>query len=984
MKIHTTRGRLLASTVLCGAIALAASVAQAQTAPAAQGAAAASSVNEIVVTGTRIKGASNATSASPVSVATKAQIELTKADTIEDVLTHMTGPDFTQGTSAASNNGGGGVSNVGLRNLGPDRTLILMDGQRIIPTLGALVDLNVIPLSMVDRVEVLRDGASSIYGADAVGGVINIITKKNFNGMDANASYGESGHGDAQTYSLSSTVGVSGDKGDMILTVGWDHRDAIPQANRNWAESVGTATSSQSTYRTQTNILQEESNPANVWANGNAYDRTNPADFAALLAADPQLAYIPASGALKYNAGAPSIGNDLTSGLDRKQISFSTHYNLTDDFRFVSSGFFSDSYANQALRPEPLLGDQITTSPLGPFPGFFLPADQSPTGVSEPFYLTPNQFGPRTYREDSQTYRLKTGFEGTIFGKYDWEAGYVYQQNNTREDVYNEGNFEHLAILTEQLPCVDPTVCVANGAGAASAANPTSLNPAMIPHWTQGPNNIFTPAEVKYLTFDNTTLNNTQEDYAYADIRGPIWTLPAGDLQGVLGTEYRQERLQNVPNPLVQEGWAPNQSQITQGSYSVASIYGELSIPVLKDMPFVKNLTLDPSARYDHYTNFGGAFTNKVGVNYTVDNNVRFRFSYSTSFRAPNVNELFGGQLISDISASGDPCDTRAAGYNGNSNVGVGLLTAGSTCSAALKNVAGAETAGAVTNFHAVTDEITNNQMQILEGGNPQLKPEQSESYAIGVVVTPWFAPGLSIDVDYYDVRVKNAILDGGIAGTTSPDVVLDGCYGPAQNAGFCSLITRNGTGQIIQVNSLNQNFGTQMVRGIDYQIDYDTAAAHLTLPVPGSIHVGLQISNLMTNTTQTPGSNVSVQHAGSFDYSNEAFEPKLKGNAAVDYHLGPWTAHWDLQYYGHANLIGTLGGTNNEIGSIVYNNISGSYSFGDFGFAKKLRITLGIDNVADQDPPFLNGDSICKCNSLAGPFDVTGRFFYGRLAASF
>ncbi len=973
MKIHTTRGRLLASSVLCGALALgAASAAHAQNTAAAPGGVQSSA--EIVVTGTRIRGVPNATSPSPISVATAAQIALTKADTIEEVLQHMTGADFTGGLTNSSNNGGQGLSEVSLRNLGPTRAVVLVDGQRLIPiasgTISA-VDLNSIPLSMVDRIDVLRDGASSIYGADAIGGVVNIITKKNFDGMQADASYGESGHGDGAVYSISSTVGINSDKGNVLIGIGWDHRDAIGQSQRNWAVDphVGQPGEGGSAYRSQLNILQDE-NSTKVWANGAQLDRTDPTvNWSAI---DPALVYLPNGGTVKMNAGKQDW-NDLTGGMDRKQISFNSHYNLTDNLRFIAEGFYTDRQSSQALRPEPLLGDTIATTV---FAGFILPADQSPTGVSLPAYLTPNQFGPRIYQQDSETYRLKMGFEGTILGKYDWEAGYVYQANNTRTDVKNEGNFEHLAILTEQLPCTDPAVC-----NIPAGATVGTLKPTSIPHWTAGPNNIFTPAEVAYLTFDNTDLNRSQESYAYANITGPIWTLPAGDLQGSIGGEMRKEHLDDLPDTLVQEGWGPNQSAPTGGGYDVQSIYGELRIPVLKDLPFAQELTLTPSARYDHYSTFGGAFTNKVGVNYKIDPNVRVRFSYATSFRAPSVNELFGGQFISDNPASGDPCDGRGIttpGFNGNLNVGKGILTAGSTCS---KAVAGG--AAVPLSFQPSQDNATNNQIQVLEGGNPTLKPEQSESYALGIVLTPQFAPGLSLSVDYYSIRVSNSIFDGGIAANASPDLVLNGCYGPAQNQSFCSLITRNSAGVITQLNSLNTNFGTEKLRGIDYEISYDTAAGHLNLPIPGSLKVDLQVTNYFEHTTQNPdGTNNS--YIGTFNTSAENIQPEWKGTASADYRLGPWTAHWDMQYFEHTKDFQGGGGIGDTIPDLYYNNISASYTFSDFAFLKKARVTMGIDNVADQDPPFLSSDSTCKCNSLAGPFDFVGRFFYGRISTSF
>ncbi len=981
MKINTRRGRLLASTVLCGVVALAASAAQAQTAPAAPGAAAETPTTEIVVTGTRIKGVSNQTNPSPISVATQAQIQLTKAATIEDVLSHMTGADFTAGSSKASNNGGVGASEVSIRNLGPTRALVLIDGQRLIPTFGATIsvpDLNALPVSMVDRIDVLRDGASSLYGADAIGGVINIITKKNANGMTADAYYGQTAQGDA-SYSISSSVGVDSDRGNVLVAISWDHTDAIPQSGRTWTSDphIGSPGEPGSTYRGLLDLLQY-SDIVTVWANGVKRSATDPT--VARLA--PNLFFDPGAQEVFLNAGGPGW-NDLSSGLDRKQLSFTAHYNLTDNLRFVASGFFTNRTSDQSLRPEPLLPSGLSTN----YPGLFIPsttpgflaagapidvvnADPNKSGFLG--YLTPAQFGPRLYHQDVNTYRLRTGFEGTIFAHYDWEAGFVYQRISSRYDTRNEGNFQHLAQITGQAPCVDvPSGCVTDSFGNSV--------PNVIPNFFNGPN-IFTPAQVKYLTFDNVDVNTSEEDYAYANITGPVFDLPFGTVKAAVGGELRREHAADTPSDLVQAGYAPNPTAPTSGGYNVGSVFGELNIPLLKGLPFAEDLTVTPSVRYDHYSNFGGAFTNKVGVNWEIVRDLRFRGSYATGFRAPSVSELFSGQGISDITASGDPCDTRAANFNNNSSVGKGVLTAGSTCSKAVNGGA------AVTNFLPTQDNVKDSQTQVLQGGNPALQPEQSESYTAGLVISPRWVPGLVISADYYNIRIKNTIFAGGIVGNTNPDLVLLGCYGPAQNQAFCNLITRDGVGNIIQINSLNTNFGTERNEGIDYEISYDTAAAHLDLPIKGSLHFDLEASQQFAHTTQNPDG-TNNQYTGYFLYANESIQPKWKGKVQLDYRMDAWTFHWETQYFEHTeNFDPTAGGHvgGNFIPDLFYHRISASYTFSDFGFAKKTRLTLGIDNLADQDPPFLSGDGICKCNTLAGPFDMTGRFFYGRISTSF
>src|ERR1700742_1666578 len=430
----------------------------------------------VVVTGSRIP-VLNATSASPISTASAAQIQLTSAFNAEDVLSKLVGPDTTGGISNARNNGANGLSEVGLRNLGPARTLVLIDGERLVPIFSGSIsvpDLNSIPISMIDRVEVLRDGASSIYGADAIGGVINFITKKDFEGLQIDANAGASEHGGGDLYSVTGTMGVNFDKGNITISLLNEHQSPVDMKDRDWSidPHIGQGSlEGGSTFRSQLNILQDL-NSNTVW-NGAETTFNNPA-----LGNIPCLTYLPAGGRVKLNAGCPAVvpNATLTSGIGRTQAAWNAHYDITPDVTFMMSGFFTRRDSEQRLRPEPLLGDQIAaTNPISGdkvFGGFFVPTSfpgySDPNGTASPVpcpnisganavdatgtpiaqcidaNLTPNNFGPRDYKQVSNTYRVRAGFEGHIFGDYNWEAGYVQQRNDSQLRVLNSGNFLHL------------------------------------------------------------------------------------------------------------------------------------------------------------------------------------------------------------------------------------------------------------------------------------------------------------------------------------------------------------------------------------------------------------------------------------------------------------------------------------------------------------------------------------------------------------
>ena len=991
----------MASSMIMGAayITLSATTASAAAATTDTTAAPANEVQEVVITGSHIRG--NVQSPSPIAVSTAAQIATLKAVNVEQALEHMTGPDFTGGLSSASNNGGIGLSEIGLRNLGPSRTLILIDGQRLIPIFSgaaSVPDLNSVPLGMVDRIEVLKDGASSIYGADALGGVINIITKKNANGLTFDSSIGGSQHGGGTTYTLGTTLAVNSDRGNVLIGLNWDHTDAIGQSQRGWAIDPHLNDPNfegGSAYRGQLDLLQDE-NSDSIWAGGVKYSQTDPA----LATKAPNLVYLPGQGLVKMNAGGPNW-NDLAGSLDRKQISFSGHYNLTDNIRVIGEGFYTDRNSVQHLRPEPILGDTIATIVNGQqvFAGFVVPnyAPGNTTGQDITAFLTPVQFGPRTYLQNSETYRIRVGLEGTIANKWDWEVGYVDQENHTREDIGNSGNWNHLAQITGQIQCIDvPGGCSPNtlpvGNIHSVANGGPSMLPTVMPNFFNGPN-MFTAQQLAYLEFTSHDNNRSYERYAYANISGPLFDLPAGSVKGAIGAEYRQEFLSDSPDALVSEGWAANTTQPTAGGYNVGAIYGEMSIPLLANSPVAKALILTPSVRWDHYSTFGNATTGKIGLNWTVNDDIRFRASYSTGFRAPSTAELYGGNAITDIPASGDPCDT-GPDLNGNSNIGKGLTGvshANSTCAQALANASAATVVnGALIHYNSPQDATKDNQEQVLIGGNPNLKPETSRDYSVGMVLTPSFVPGFAFTIDYYNDVIHNTILTGGFSDAVTspgPDLVLLGCYGPAQNQTFCNLIHRSSAGTIVQIDSLNANFGIEAVEGIDYEFSYDTAAAHMNLPIPGSFRFDLQLSQLITHTNQNPDGTTNVAQ-GTFSTTSESVQPKWKAMLSVDYTKDAWAVHWDTRFISNTIPIGSgpndFTGYGARTGNIFYNDLSASYEFKDVAFANMVRVTLGIDNLFDQDPPFIGTDSTCKCNSIAGPYDFTGRFFYAKVSSKF
>ena len=921
-------------------------------------------IQTIEVTGSRIRNA-DAAAANPITVLSNADIQATGAAQIEDLFQHTVGVDFNGGLNTNNNNGGAGVSCVGMRNLGSQRTLILLDGQRLIPAGGGCVDLNSIPLAMVDRVEILRDGASSIYGADAIGGVINLITKKKADGLTFDSYFGDSGHNDGLSYSVNATAAFQTEKGNLMFGVGRDHTDAIPQANRSWATDTHASDPNypgSSSYRNQISDGLQDENSNAIYLNGNTYGRTT--DCATIVSQTYGNTCI--NGSTKLNASA---WQTLTSELEHNEIFASGHYNITDNIQFNASGFYTQRNSEQLLRPEPILGDTIATNV---FPGFIIPANYpgNTTNAALTAYLTPSQFGPRDYRQTSDTFRFRSSFSGTFFSKYDWEAGYVWQRNDTTTQVFNEGNFYNLAQLLGETTCVNvPTGCT-NGLPTTPVNffnAPFSTNP-----WLKD-----------YLTFDNITNSQEVERYAFATINGDIYELPAGTAKFAIGGELRHEGFTNTPNELVIEGWAPNQQNPTAGGYDVGSGYAEVNIPVLADLPAVKSFNLDLSYRYDNYSTFAGASTWKGGYDWAVTEDIRLRGSFSKGFRAPQIVELFGGTVISDNAASGDPCETStSATAKANGNYGKGVKSAGSTCALAVNG----GNALAANTFTDPIDGTPNNQQQVLTGSNSNLKPEESHQFTMGTVITPRWVPGLTMAIDYYNVRITNTVLDGGIAGFLGADAVLDGCYGPSQNTGYCALITRNAAGQITLINGLNTNFGTEKTQGIDFDITYDRPARQLYIPLDGNFKFNL-LATLQYQLKQTLPDGSVGNNVGTYTPGSNAFDPRWKGIFNAEYAEGSFGIHFDERYMEHMqNFYDSNEVYGNYSPDMWYTDMSAYYNFTDIPYVKNVKFTVGMDNVFDKDPPWMNGasaDSVCKCGTIAGGYDEIGRYMYFRISSA-
>ncbi len=945
----------------------------------------------IEVTGTRIKTADvDVKSANPVTVIGAEEISRQRASTVEDILRKQPALDFTGGITANTNNGGVGASNIGLRNLGPTRTLILVNGQRFVNTdtggAASAVDLNNIPASFIDTIEILRDGAGSIYGADAIAGVVNIKLKKNFEGIQLDAGIGSTDKSDGTTYNTGLTFGTNFDKGNLLVNISQDHRDPILQKNRDFATRQFAGTDQEGSGptsgrlpglfgRTGVDIKDVNGNVikagTSFYVYGNGQIRR---------ADDPFFLNNKLPGVLLFPDQANQGGRvlfDLTQepflvgGLERKQINLTGHYDIVPGVTAVLEGFYTNRTSSQQLNPEPL-ASSITTSK---YPGFLIPAFQEDLQVSvnpltgvptikrvkildangNPIANPGNPFGSdirgassrrfeggdRIFKQDIDTYRLRFGLEGDLFEKYSYEVGYAYGRSSSQDRTFGGINFDHLARTTGQKPCGADVI---KGCRIVNYFGDSTLS----------------ASDINYLQYTNTRTSNVTQDYVYGNIGGPVYKLPAGDVSANVGFEVRTEGGFDFPDSITAQGDSSQDASPSQGGFRVYSGYSELKIPVLKDLPFVKSLNLDASARYDFYTTFGRSLTYKAGIDYAVNDDIRFRFNQGTGFRAPQVKELVGGQFQNfPTITGGDPCSTTR-----------GVFAGSPTCVAALQ--AAGLTAQQIKNF-VPADPTPNPQIPTINGGNLGLKAEKSQQFTLGTVLTPRFIPNFSLTVDYYNIKIRNSIT------TLGTSNLLATCYDPKiQRQASCAKINRGPTGDISSVMDLNTNFGFEDTSGIDVGVNYSIDTDKLGLPKFGTLSFAGNVNYLLQDNVPDVN-NVIQSSAGTFSTAGGSGEPRFKALLATTFSKDAFSTTFTSRYYGGLKNGPTNGPDdsrgNQTAGQYLF-DISASYKY------KNIDLTVGVDNLFDRDPPFIIDGAT---NSLTGAgYDYTGRFVYLKTKVTF
>ncbi|MFB2642643.1 TonB-dependent receptor plug domain-containing protein [Shewanella bicestrii] len=808
-------------------------------------------VERIEVTGSRIQRQDMET-ASPVTVIDAAAIKaegFTSVDQMLQVQTSMAGAAI----GSTTNNGADGVAQVDLRGMGSQRTLVLLNGRRMVNSgsgADSAVDLNSIPVAMIARVEILKDGASAVYGSDAIAGVVNIITKKDFDGFQLDFNGSGTDKGDGQNGDVSALYGFNTDGGNYTFGAAYSDRRGVIQSDRSW-------TPAGESWTIPTGALDYMVKDAN----GKWVDQENTYDYT-------QDSY--------YQT--PSERRSLFANMTQE---------LGNDVVLTADAIYTNRRSNQQMAAQPaniglnVCGDSHT--PVGA-PCLTLDSEMIAAGIKANdkglvnYRRRTNDVGPRIYTQDTDTWRLSGGLAGTldVHTGMNWDVTYTYGKNQAKTAVENSINGADMA--------------------ASIYANPDA--------WFSGAP--LTQQMTDAISYAEEAKGGNEQQTLSAGLNGELFDLSAGAVGFAIGAEYRRESGFYTPDEKVIAGESTSaQQDPTEGNYNVISFFQEVSVP------FTEKLTGEFALRFDDYSTFGKATTWKIGLTYNATDELMVRTVAATGFRAPSVAELYGGNSGS---------------------------------------------------FDYLTDpwgKIKDAQILVNRTSDPDLKPEESESYTAGLVYSPSYLDGMSVTLDYWRFKLDNAIA------RMDTQVGLDSCYkfqtkGDPSGAAACEIFNIGAGGDLDNLTNALTNVGSQDTSGIDFNLAYNFEL----------IGLDWKVSNDTTYLVQFEQD--GVDYTGTIDGNFGAYS-RVRNNFSISAGQDDWSVMYFNRYIGDMRDLGE----GNKVGDVLYHNISGTYHIND-----TATVSLGVKNFTDEKPLTVSNGS--DGGTVPEVYDTIGRTIYGGVTVKF
>lgn len=879
--------------------------------------------DDIVVTSTRVTRR-GFTAPTPETVLNLDDLQARAPANIANAINELPqlSPSVTPATTIIGVGGGTGGANIlNLRGLGTNRTLVLLDGNRVVSsTTTGGVDVNLMPQGLVKRVDVVTGGASAAWGSDAVAGVVNFVLDTKFTGLKFDVQSGSSFRGDAGTLTGKLTFGTSfaGGRGHFVLDISGSQQGGIAHySDRSWY--------------TGAKIVK---NPAFVAGNGQPSQLVSNADFlvatpGGVIASGPNafirqfaadgsvIAFDPGAKTSPYKIGGTP--NDISASytllvpVKYGSVFGRLTYDITDNFSVYIEGAYGASRTQNTSVPYPVLGtlsikvdNAFTPAPL--------------TGTAFTIGKVFENFGSPVARNDRQLKRGVIGFNGSLGGTWKWSAYYQYGQSNILNQVTNDPIVANVANAIDGVRSGTQIVCrstLTNPTNGCVAFNPFGTTPA-------------TPTQLAYMTGTSVQHIKLQQNVAAANISGDPFSTWAGPVSFAAGVEYRTEEYSADADALSASAAAPywlGNYKPGAGKYNVKEAFAEIVVPLLRDVPFFKAVDLDLAGRITDYSISGTVKTYKVGLSWDISPDLRLRGTHSRDIRAPNLNDLFlGGQ--SNTVIINDPA-------NANASVSFVQVTSGST----------------------------------------SLKPEIANADTAGIVVHPRFIPGLNASVDYYRTDIKGAIT------VLNALQIVTNCFN-GQTA-FCSAVSRNAANTITGVKVIPFNASVEKSEGIDYELSYSTDLSRIAAGAPGNLGLRLLATQTLTRSLTTNGVTTNLLGQIAANLSNPA-KWRWFGSASYSVGPSRTQFSWrrvGSGVYNNTYKVGVDLNTNTIKGA-SYFDLSQSFKIKMGG--RTAEFYGVVENLFDRDPPVAAAASFLYPGTSVTYFDTVGRRFRIGFRANF
>lgn len=922
---------------------------------AQQAEAAAAEAETIVVTGSRIARPELEGSV-PVNVVTSEAITQTGAANIQDVLADL--PAAGQALSRTTSNfstTGNGQATVNLRNLGSSRTLVLVNGRRFVAGIPgtSIVDLNTIPTDLIKQIEVVTGGASAVYGSEAIAGVVNFVLEDRLEGVQARLQGNLTDKGDAGRQYISVGAGTSFADGRAHVQVyGQFDNDEGLRSNLRPFSRVDipnrSSFASQGLFSTNGGFGGAGVGNSAVTPNTNVFT----------FGAGNVLKQYEAANVDGYNRNDDRF---LAVPVKRYLGAASGFYEVSDALTFYAEGQYARSESRSRLEPQ-----AVANTDLPNFAGISVTNPFMPTAIRDraiangqqevQFRRRSNDIFDRSNENERTTWRLVGGVRGEFAENFRYDLYYTHGET---KDYTASGTIlgPNYANALNAVAGPNGPVCSIN-----VDADQTNNDPNCVPINIFGLNTV-SPGAAAYVTNNGqlSTYNAlVKQDVVSGSVSGDLFQLPGGAVAFAVGAEYRKEQSTEDFDEATNLGLTlGNQLSDTRGSFDTKELFAEVVVPILSSVPFAEYLGFEAAARYADYSTVGGVWSWKIGGEYAPVRDIRFRAVYSEATRAPNISELFSAQSET-FPAVTDPCDQREGNGDG---APITKTTLSAACLAVPAIAAAAATPGGFVYTTADIQTING-----FVGGNPTLNEETSKTLTIGAVFQPSFLEGFSGSIDYYSIKVENAI---GIIGQQTS---LDECYEGAGEDIFCDNVIRGGNGLITTINALNLNTGSFEVEGIDVQARYRRAFGESTT---FDINV-LWNHRMKQEQTSFPGG-PTQNELGQLDcYSCGRLGTGFKDRVNVSTTLSfeNLSINWRVNYMGPV-VDDLTAATPIRVGAYTYHDLQFRFDLDD---QKRFGFYAGIDNVGDKKPPVFNdtnGVTFPGTQTAAGTYDLYGRMLY-------